>query len=297
MKTILRKILITFLVLSLPVTAARAPAAGAPSRGLLWKVASPTGVAYLLGSVHAARADIYPLADAVEKAFDASQILLVEVNINQDPQALLGQLLARAAYPPGDSIKNHLPPDLAKRLLAKFTSMGLPPEALERLKAWALAMVLQQMALSEAGFSPDQGIDLHFMKRAQAVQKPVVELESVEEQLALLDGLSDDEQATFVASTLEGSNALADNLEKLVSAWKRGDAATLEKYIQEEEAAAKNGSLQKKLLDDRNDNMAAQIDQYLGSDRTVFVVVGAAHLLGPKGLVKILGRKYAVQRL
>jgi hypothetical protein len=50
-------------------------------------------------------------------------------------------------------------------------------------------------------------------------------------------------------------------------------------------------SLTKKLLDDRNVAMATQLDEYLKGKEPIFVVVGAAHIIGDKGIAKMLRDK------
>ena len=52
----------------------------------------------------------------------------------------------------------------------------------------------------------------------------------------------------------------------------------------------------KAMNDDRNDGMLGTIDTYFKEDKNVFVVVGAAHVVGEYGLVNELGRLgYKVQ--
>src|SRR2546428_13886065 len=65
----------------------------------LWNVQSPKATAYLLGSVHAARSSLYPLDERIEKAFVASDTLVVEVNTVQTSPAGLGsQMTAQASH-------------------------------------------------------------------------------------------------------------------------------------------------------------------------------------------------------
>jgi uncharacterized protein YbaP (TraB family) len=47
----------------------------------------------------------------------------------------------------------------------------------------------------------------------------------------------------------------------------------------------------KRLLTDRNYKMAGKIEQYLTTDNTYFVVVGAGHLVGDEGIVRLLQTK------
>jgi len=53
-----------------------------------------------------------------------------------------------------------------------------------------------------------------------------------------------------------------------------------------------------KLFDERNVKMLAKIEGYLNSNGSYFVIVGAGHLVGKRGLVELLKSKgYAVEQL
>src|SRR5258708_34859742 len=53
-------------------------ASGAPCQPTLWKLSSADSVVYLLGSIHLGLPEMYPLPQAIEAAFAASSVLLVE---------------------------------------------------------------------------------------------------------------------------------------------------------------------------------------------------------------------------
>src|SRR5438045_8930443 len=76
----------------------------------VWKVTSESGnVIYLAGSIHALKSQDYPLPVAYNRAFDASDRLVCEV----DPKALLESsrgILKAGQYPKGESLKNHVDP-------------------------------------------------------------------------------------------------------------------------------------------------------------------------------------------
>jgi uncharacterized protein YbaP (TraB family) len=53
-----------------------------------------------------------------------------------------------------------------------------------------------------------------------------------------------------------------------------------------------------KLYNKRNEKMASKIQEYLKTKETYFVVVGAGHLVGSKGIIEILREKgYTVEQL
>ena len=58
-------------------------ATGTMAKSCLWKVTSKTGTLYLQGSIHALKADSYPLAPAMEEAYTASRTLVLEVDMKE----------------------------------------------------------------------------------------------------------------------------------------------------------------------------------------------------------------------
>ncbi len=98
----------------------------------------------------------------------------------------------------------------------------------------------------------------------------------------------------MLASTLRRTEKAKEYLQKMQTAYLTGDADTLLQLIYEQDAGPP--SLMKKLVDDRNVTMTASLEQYLKGKEPCFVVVGAAHLLGDNGIVKLLQNKgYRVQ--
>ena len=107
----------------------------------------------------------------------------------------------------------------------------------------------------------------------------------------------EEEQQALLASTLKLGDKMKDMIKKIQSAYLSGDPEALQK-IMDEQADTGSKTLTKKLLDDRNVTMAARLDEYLKNKEQAFVVVGAAHIVGDKGIAKLLRDKgYKVEQV
>src|SRR5262245_18559517 len=106
MKTFRKSAVSILLVLS---AVARLTTAHAQSgRAFMWVAQSNTATGYLLGSLHAAQKDLYPLDQRIENAFAKSHTLVVEVDESEmGPQVQL-QLAAKGMYPLGDTLDKHI---------------------------------------------------------------------------------------------------------------------------------------------------------------------------------------------
>jgi uncharacterized protein YbaP (TraB family) len=78
----------------------------------------------------------------------------------------------------------------------------------------------------------------------------------------------------------------------MVDAWSNGDTQGMTKFLTENIGKFPElNEMYKKILDDRNERMVEKIISYLKTDRRYFIVVGAAHMVGEKGLVRLLQEK------
>lgn len=271
-------------------------AASQSQKNFLWKIQSKTNTVYVLGSVHFMKQDIYPLDKKIEDAFDKSAVLAVEANVNDVGNLDIGKFMESALYQGGDTLEKHVSRDTYDLVKKEFAGSGILLDIVDKQKPWFLALTLSSIGLVQLGFDPTLGIDMHFLSKAEG-KKRIAELESVDYQITLLSGLSDREQEAFLLSTARESRTLGREVNELIRAWKSGDTQTLESLL------AKSGgegmsSVNEKLLYGRNRHMASRIEDYLRTRETYFVIVGAGHLVGDRGIIEILKRKgYTVEQL
>jgi uncharacterized protein YbaP (TraB family) len=262
----------------------------------MWKVSSPTTTVYLVGSIHVGDSSMYPLPAGVESAFAASKVLAVEINIkNVDQSKALQMVQEYGMYPGSDTLSQHISKETSDALDDFCNKHGLPRDALEKFKPWLVAITIITIASREAGEDASLGIDMHFLNAVKEPQR-IGELETVEFQLAIFATATEDEQAALLADELKHMDQLKDTMHRIQSAYMSGDADRLQKVMDEENTGPK--SLTKKLLDDRNVSMAGKVEGFLKGNEQIFVVVGAAHLVGDKGVVKLLQDKgYHVEQV
>ncbi len=260
----------------------------ASAQSLLWEVKSDTATVYLFGSVHYARSDMYPLDAAVEDSFDKSSILVLELDpLSVDQTKVLQEVLSKGMYPGDKTIKDELDSEVYAMLEEYLKSAGLPMASFMKMKPALLSITLSTLRLQELGYSPDQGIDIYFAKKATG-NKPILELESAQEQMDLLFNLPDAD--LYLKYTIMDNSKTSGQIESIMEAWKSGDADKMNALINEEtlQEHPELGALMDEILFKRNRRMVKKIREYLAGDKTYFVVVGAAHLVGDQGIAKLL---------
>lgn len=259
----------------------------------LWRVDvdGGRGRAYLFGSVHFGAQAMYPLSSKVLKAFSDSELLAVELDADLIDGKAVDEVFRRMGhYPAGQALSEKLSAADWEKLLRVAEPLGLSESQLERLKPWVVAMQLTASQIREQGFSAQLGIDHYFLKLAKTAdyETDVVQLETLEQQLAVVDGLPEEQQVDFLLQALEQSQSGTDLLSDIVKAWCAGDEQRLEQLVLDTIESVDDDSLHHQVFVQRNNLMLEKIYQSLLAGQRLFVVVGAGHIVGEHGLRSML---------
>ncbi|MNS12225.1 TraB family protein [compost metagenome] len=272
-----RTLLSLLLWLLLPLNAFADPA--------FYRISKGNEQHWLLGSIHAGKPSLYPLPDPVERAWQQSRALVMEVDMTHISQAQWQEMGAITRLVDGKTLKDHLPIDLYRRTLIAAGQNGLNESMLAPLRPWFAAITLTQAALERTGYRGEFGVDQHFAKRANDGGKPIVGLETLLEQLGYLASVGDN-QTLMLESTLDELPELEKGFTEVMAAWQNGDQATLINLLKEEMAPPKlQAWLEQTLLAERNRNW---VKKWPGLPNESFIVVGALHLYGEQGLLALL---------
>ncbi|NWF76342.1 MAG: TraB/GumN family protein [Nitrospirae bacterium] len=257
----------------------------------LWKVQSKTNTVYILGSIHFMKKEAYPLNKKIERAFESSDVLAVEANINDLTKIDFQKVIETAIYPGNETLENHVSKETYELIRKELELSGIPLLLVNKQKPWFLALTLTSLKLIQLGFDPTLGIDIHFLSKAKG-NKKIKELESIEYQINLLSNFTDQEQETFLLYTLKDIDFLERDADRLLSAWTNGDIKTTETIITKALwQDRKMSSIYEKLIYERNRNITSKIEEFLRTNEIHFVVVGAGHLIGKKGIIEMLREK------
>jgi uncharacterized protein len=272
-----------------PVKAAESNTPAA-TRHSLWKVEDQNRTLYLLGSIHALKPEHYPLARPIETAFSNSQIVVFEADIEQmNSMNTQLKLLEKSQLPEGETLKDHLSPDLYASFSKHVKEAGMSMMMFMRLKPAMAALMLEVYEMLEFGLKPEYGLDKYFFGRAQETGKQTEALETVDFQISLVTDISKEEGELLVKTTL----AEIDNTKKLyaemLTAWETGNAPGLEKLLNESMHEAP--MLFKRLVTDRNQRWIPKLEEWLRGGKTTIAIVGAGHLVGGEGVVELLRKK------
>lgn len=281
-------------VLAAVVAAVLAGGVGAAQdarKHFLWKVEGPgASVAYLLGSLHVLTPEFYPLSADINKAFAASRTLVEELDLDElnDPAQMMSAL-SKAMLTDGRTLDQIVAPSTFAEVSKRAEKAGLPMIALQRMKPWLVAITLMGPTLQAAGFKAELGVDKHFFDRAKEAGLKRQALETLAYQLDRFDQLSPRLQEDMLISSMKELDTQVGNVRELAQQWAAGDVKALEASL----LVSFEGSreLYDRLLVERNHNWVPHVETCLQQNAGCFIVVGAAHLVGPDGLPTLLTKK------
>jgi uncharacterized protein YbaP (TraB family) len=205
----------------------------------VWALKGSKNTVYLAGSVHLLRAKDAKLPTAFDKAYADSAALVMEIDMDDlDPAEAQGWMLQHGLYLDEGSLSETVGKSRFEKLELETNRLGLPIEAVERFEPWMAALTLVQLQLLKLGFDPEQGVEKQLERRARGDKKEITGLETLPEQLGLLDALATSDQIKFLDVTLEEMHEMEGSTDEIIAAWRTGNSRKLADLLSEEYTTA-----------------------------------------------------------
>lgn len=264
-----------------------APVLAEPPTPLMWRATGSEGTVYLVGSFHLLRPSDYPLAKSLEQAYQGADRVIFEISpADMQSPDLARKFTAAGMLPEGQKLSEMVQPETREKLV-KFLGSEAALPAVDPYKPWFFGLSIALTTMQAAGFDATRGLDQHFMARVAQDGKPTGGLETVDDQLAALDGGPWEEQEISLRESLKPPAELREDVERLHVAWRSGDAKALERVVIDEMMAKTPVTARLTNLE-RNERWVPQVQALLDQPGTTLVVVGALHLVGEDGLPALM---------
>ncbi|PAM95919.1 TraB/GumN family protein [Flavobacterium sp. IR1] len=243
---------------------------------LLWEI-SGNGLSkpsYLYGTIHMICSTDYFLSEKVKKAFDASEQLLLEINLADPKELTEMQKLAMGSEP----LSKKLTAEQLSKLdiiLKKTTGMSV-----QQVDSFSLIAIMSLISMKTFGCDDLKFYEMDFIEKAKARNLEVVGLETVKSQFNTLSAAYSDAE---IISALEESDT--EETKEMVAEYKQERLSALFEKATEERVM--NAKAKKYMLDERNQNWIRILPAMIKS-KTSFIAVGSAHLAGEQGVINLL---------
>lgn len=297
-----RRAALSALTLLLVLIAVRPALPGEPvsyGQGLLWRV-ERDGVApsYLFGTIHITDERVNDLPGPVRAAFEEAESATFEVIMTDEVQMKMGRAMVLAD---GRTLDAILGPELFGQVAEAGQRYGMSPAQLRHFKPWALSIIFSvpqaELARNATG---DMPLDQALQAEAFETGKSVYALESADEQIAVFNSMPEADQVAMLAAAVEDNGAVERVFEAMVRNYLKRDIAAILEQMAEQTKEMDPRFLElfmRRFNEERNHKMVERMDEML-DDGGTFIAVGALHLPGETGLLRLLERRgYQIARV
>lgn len=264
-----------------------------PSEGVFYRVQKDNQTVYLLGSIHIGDTTIYPLNQKIDVAFEEADLLAVEINIEDINETEASQtMMQQGLYQDGTALSTVVEEEVFNDAVGYLSDVGLNEEMINQFQPWFVTMMLSEVALEKSKLTSENGVDKHFITRANEKKLPIISLESVESQIASISSAPVEEQIESLEITLDSMDIYEEELTQLIRVWRSGSIDVIAQLRDLSEGS------EQLAMDERDVLMTDKIEGFLNEDEgeTYFVVVGALHLAGENSIIDLLEtRGYSVE--
>ena len=286
---------------ALAFQAAPAPPAGSAPPGLptpppspaplpdanpaLWVARDADTTIYLFGTFHLLDGRPW-FNDEVRTAFDASDELVMEAILPEDPASITPMIMRYAVDPNRRKLSDRLTRGQNAALGRALAAVGVPPLTFDSFEPWFVSMTLAVLGAQRLGITSANGPETILIGAARARHMPVGELEGLEWQIRMFDGMPEAQQLAQLRETLAQNDDLPSKLAPMLAAWSSGDVTRLARLLDDDERGSRiDRRLHAMLFTDRNAAWATWIRNRLARPGTVFIAVGAGHLAGRESVI------------
>ena len=256
---------------------------------ILWKV-SGNGLqkpSYILGTHHAASKDICDNISGFNDAYASIEQVYGEVDTKEmNSAATQIKMMPHMKMPKGQTLSSLYTEEQLKKIDDYITPLlGMGVNAFDKIKPAVLSASIQLTIIMKIypEFDPAKGIDSQMQTMARKDKKSALGLETVDFQVDLLYNSPLEEQAAELLEMVEEGQEAEEMIIDLTNRYLKQDLPGLWELMQKDSEPEEL----EKLVYSRNRNWTAQMKEIMPQTPTMFVV-GAGHLPGEQGLIKLL---------
>lgn len=250
---------------------------------LLWEISgnSLTAPSYLFGTFHLICKEDIPFGAQLKTAVAAAKEMYMELDMD-DPATMLGGLMMMSMK--GDATLQTLYTEAEYKKVEQFfkDSLHTSIAMFKKMKPFFLSAMLYPKMLPCKTMS---GVEEQLMQLAKQNKKQIQGLETMAFQASVFDSIPYKDQAKELLKSIDSMDTYKQYFAKMVQVYKKQELKKIATLFNDNEFGMQDN--QDILLDKRNANWVAKLKTIMAGE-SVFIAVGAGHLVGDKGLITLL---------
>ena len=260
---------------------------------LLWQVSGKDlkNPSYLFGTFHLLCKDDIKFSEQLKSSLQSTDEVYMEMDMD-DPSTMLSGLLYMNMKD-GKKLKDLYTTDEYKKVESYFSdSLGMPMMMFQSIKPYFLIAMLYPKMMDCKTAS---GVEEELMSLAKENKKEIKGLETMQFQASVFDSIPYQWQAKELLKNIDSFSFYKKEFDTMVLEYKNQQLSVMEKLLAKSEFGS--DKYEDILLTNRNINWVGQLKSIMKKE-SVFVAVGAGHLVGEKGLLNLLRKEgYTVEPL
>jgi uncharacterized protein YbaP (TraB family) len=261
----------------------------AQNNSLLWEITGDSlkASSYLFGTMHVKDKRAYLFHDSLMLKLKACKTFAGEIVLDKGAAK---EVSSDLLLPPGKELKNLLTEKEYKKV-KKYCNKNIGALSLFVNK---IKPIFTSALISESLLENDmpKALDEYLQDKAKEYNLTVKGLETIQEQMKVLNGLSVEEQAKMLVEQIDNIEKERKEMQRMADVYASQDLDSIYTFVQTPEMQGEFGDA---LIKDRNIIMTERLEKLLKSE-TVFCAIGAAHLPGENGVLNLLRKKGYILR-
>jgi uncharacterized protein YbaP (TraB family) len=253
---------------------------------VFWTIHGPAGTAYILGSVHALPPKVSWRSKQIDEAARVADTYIFEVpdgpaEIDEETQ----YILERGRLPQGETLQKLLSAPAQRNYVAACALAGMKKSSLDDKRPWLAAIVLTISYMNQRNFTSKNTPDDTYLESARRNGKTLQYFDTTRQQLEVLSHFDQTMGLDGFSAMLGDFTQQPEREEALISAWASGNLLSITSLI---ENNLRSDPEIARIIAEHNRVWARKLEDLLSTNRTYFVVVGIAHLIGQAGVPALL---------
>ena len=252
---------------------------------LLWKVEKEgmSKSSYLFGTMHMIQKEYYYFPESLKKLIKKSDVIATEIDLDDltDQSKAVKYLTLKEG-----TIMDFFTPNQQDTLLGWVKKKLMMDRktfemTFSNFKPFILVQTMMQMEL----MGKTESYEMTISELAKKYKIETVGFETIAEQISFFDGLSKEKQAEMVMEGIRNEGKNLEMLNEVQGLYKRQQVDSLYAMMHAEKSVIMEE--EELFLNKRNKNWLPQIEKLI-QNKTAFIAVGAGHLGGDQGVIKLL---------
>jgi uncharacterized protein YbaP (TraB family) len=253
---------------------------------LLWQITNENNsdTSHLFGTMHMIESQFYIFPDQLRMLAKNSDAIVMELPGLPSPYEMLKYVMLK-----DDTLWNYFGAGQEDSLMAwidEFTDYerSMVKNVFSKMKPFALI----QLTTASQFKGKVESYEMDFTEIANSDSIKIIGLETVADQMKIFDDMSIEEQVEMLMVTVRDPDADKDLMESMQSIYYSQEIDELYELIHEDDGTI--AEKEKAFLTDRNKNWIGILKNILPSSK-LFIAVGAGHLGGPEGIIRLLQKE------